>query len=298
MCNVDNDGINTVVEEFNDPFEQGWREDLMRFGSLPDVQDIVEAYPTLWERGFGVNEGGRTLKESIEMESWFIDKNVMLQLIMDKDEACAVALNDALDDIIACKDTIMMVISSRSGWGRSCVADKYQEMYGESLGDALTNKLGEDGEFAQVARDMFQSLSQRMADYCYIAMHGSTSDEAQKLLDSSKRDNMGESVFRTGMLGNMGTDEQRLSRTILYASKGELAAIMRAYEKKFGKCLMKEVYSETGGDFRAMLMYKFRRTQTGLLHVQRKKLIRCDDMPSNFPIDAVSKMEIFGSNQF
>ena len=39
-------------------------------------------------------------------------------------------------------------------------------------------------------------------------------------------------------------------------------------------------------------MYRFRQATTGLMHVPRQKLIRCDDMPSNFPIDVIAQHDI------
>jgi hypothetical protein len=36
-------------------------------------------------------------------------------------------------------------------------------------------------------------------------------------------------------------------------------------------------------------MYRFRQSTSGLMHVPRQKLIRADDMPSNFPIDAIAQ---------
>jgi hypothetical protein len=117
---------------------------------------------------------------------------------------------------------------------------------------------------------------------------GAKTDKAE-LIDESKKDNMLENAYRTGMIAGLGTDEQRLSRTVLYSSKGELKGAMQAYNAKFAddpsENLIKAIFKETGGDYRAMLMYKFRRAQTGLLHAPRKKLVRCDDMPSMFPFD-------------
>ena len=60
---------------------------------------------------------------------------------------------------------------------------------------------------------------------------------------------------------------------------------------------MKDVFEETGGDYRAMLMYKFRRGQTGLLHTPRQKLIRCDDMPSFLPLDRIAAESTFDMSQ-
>ena len=56
-----------------------------------------------------------------------------------------------------------------------------------------------------------------------------------------------------------------------------------------GPTLYDDVFSEIGGDHRRLLMYRFRQSTSGLMHVPRQKLIRADDMPSNFPIDAIAQ---------
>lgn len=56
-----------------------------------------------------------------------------------------------------------------------------------------------------------------------------------------------------------------------------------------GPTLLDDVYSEVGGDHRRLLMYRFHQATSGMIHVPRQKLTRCDDMPSNFPIDAIAK---------
>eukprot|EP01051_Picozoa_sp_SAG22_P013915 SAG22_NODE_1618_length_3971_cov_2.707645_3_plen_117_part_00 len=115
------------------------------------------------------------------------------------------------------------------------------------------------------------------------------------------------------MVGGFGTDEARLGRTVLFSSRRQLANLAEAYQNKYGNipgldrdnslgsvgaagtentALIEDVYSEVGGDFRALLMYKFRRAKSGLMHVPRKKLVRCDDMPSDFPIDAIAKYDV------
>jgi len=286
--NKDNDGIKNLLTEYHDPWDQGWREDLERMAHLPDIEDVVAAYPELEARGFGVNSDCKTLAESIESEASFDYKATLLWLIKDKDECGAEAIHEALGDTFVSKDTIMAVIASRSAFGRAGVADAYKRLYGKALRDELTERMGDGGEFNQVARDMFQDSDERTADYLYLAMHGAKTDKAE-LIDESKKDNMLENAYRTGMIAGLGTDEQRLSRTVLYSSKGELKGAMQAYNAKFAddpsENLIKAIFKETGGDYRAMLMYKFRRAQTGLLHAPRKKLVRCDDMPSMFPFD-------------
>eukprot|EP01047_Picozoa_sp_COSAG01_P026827 COSAG01_NODE_1743_length_9354_cov_76.987574_9_plen_297_part_00 len=291
--NRDNDGIKNVLESYNDPFDQGWREDLERLGHLPDIQDVLSAYPRLHELGWGVNEECKTLQESIESETSFHFKDVLLHIIKDKHECGAEMINDAINQtLFTDKDTIMMVMSSRSGWGRHQVAQAYKKRYGIELVQDLRERLGDGGEFAQVARDMFQSHPDIAAAHLYLCMFGSTGDEAATI-DESKKESVLAQFFGSGMVGGWGTDENQLSRIIFMSSKSELKHIKEAYAKRFNRDLKDDIYSETSGDYRKMLMYKFRRQETGLMHVPRQKLRRCDDMPSAFPIDALAKHDIF-----
>eukprot|EP01049_Picozoa_sp_SAG25_P004979 SAG25_NODE_327_length_9727_cov_5.510283_3_plen_498_part_00 len=288
-----NDGIKGVLHDYNDPFDQGWREDLERFAHLPDIQDIVDAYPKLYELGFGVNEECKTLAESIDGDTSFSFKKMLLHLIKDKNVSGAEMINDALNQrLFKDKDIIMIVMASRSGWGRHQVAMKYKELYGVALVDDLREKLGDGGEFAQVARDMFQSHDEIAAAHLYLAMFG-TKGELAGGIDESKKNSLLEQFTATGMMGGWGTDEHSLSRIIFMSSKAELKHIKAAYKEKFDRDLKDDIYAETGGDYRKMLMYKFRRQETGLMHVPREKLVRCDDMPSTFPIDSLAKHDIF-----
>ena len=289
--NRDNDGIKGLLHTYPDPYNQGWREDLERFAHLPDIEDIVAAYPKLWELGFGVNEDGKTLRESIDGDTSWHFKDMLMMLITDKDESHATAIHNALNQTFVAKDTIMVIMASRSGAGRVAVAKKYKELYGVDLQDDLQEKMS-DGEFNQVCRDMFQDQDEHNAVALFLGMFGSTHSSAESV-DKSKKENVLEQFMESGMVAGWGTDEKRLSRVILCSSKGELKRVEEAYAKKFpGRNLMDDVYSETGGDYRRLLMYRFRRAKTGLCHVPRQKLIRCDDMPSNFPIDSIAKYDI------
>jgi hypothetical protein len=167
-----------------------------------------------------------------------------------------------------------------------------------------------------VARDMFQDGDERCADYCFLAMHGHNKDDALAekgvYIDEAKQDGVGgqaENLFRTGMIGSMGTDEQRLNRTLLFSSKSELKGLIEAYRSKFGgwdgteydeqlqvdgvgPTLYEDVFSEIGGDHRRLLMYRFRQATTGMMWIPRQKLLRLDDMPSNFPLDVIAQHDI------
>ena len=59
-----------------------------------------------------------------------------------------------------------------------------------------------------------------------------------------------------------------------------------------GPTLLDDVYSEVGGDHRRLLMYRFHQATSGMIHIPRQKLTRCDDMPSNFPIDSIAKYDV------
>ena len=98
------------------------------------------------------------------------------------------------------KEMIMGVIASRSSFGRAGIAKAYARLYGKDLREDLSERLGDGGGFNQVARDMFQPLSERGADYLRLAMKGTDGDGGDKIdkIDDSKKDNMLESAFRSG----------------------------------------------------------------------------------------------------
>ena len=274
---------------------------------------------------------GRSLARSIDQDM-FLDqmykgfKDVLLWLLKDKDVGAAEALNETFGDGSVSQDTVMGIMASRSNSMRTAIAQKYEIMYGNAdyqpgmrltkLKDDITEKL--DGDFAEVARDMFQDGDERSADYCFMAMHGHNKDDELEAagieVDESKQDGamqQAETLFRSGMIGSLGTDEQRLNRIILYSNKAELRGLCDAYKTKFGgwdpktqtynqtkqvdgvgPTLFDDVFSETGSDYRRLLMYRFHQSKSGFMHMPRRKLIRKDDMPSNFPIDLIAKYDV------
>ena len=139
----------------------------------------------------------------------------------------AEAIHEALSNLQSsghasfAKDSIIGIMASRSSPMRSEIAMKYERLYGNAefkRGRGMKlSKLREDitetleGEFGEVCRDMFQDGDERGADYCFLAMHGSSKDEELKAkgiaIDDGKQDNAVESMFRSGMIGSMGTDE-------------------------------------------------------------------------------------------
>lgn len=227
---------------------------------------------------------GKTLAYSIDSDTSFDFKDMLLWLLKDKDVGAAEAINSTFGDSNISQDTIMSIMCSRSNSMRHEIAVKYERMYGNvawqpgqklsKLKEDITEKL--DGDFASVSRDMFQDGDERGADYCFLAMHGHTKDDeltAKGLtIDESKQEGaLGqiELAFRSGMVGSAGTDEQRLDRTILFSSKSELKGLIEAYRKKFGgwdaekqvydpksqldgvgPTLYDDVFSEIGGDHR------------------------------------------------
>jgi hypothetical protein len=200
---------------------------------------------------------GKTLSNSIQYDTSFDFKDMLLWLLKDKDVGAAEAIKESLDNDTISQDVIMAVMASRSNSMRTSIAAKYERMYGNpdykqgqqlsKLKDDITEKL--DGDFAEVARDMFQDGDERCADYCFLAMHGHTKDddlEAKGLyIDESKQDGavgQVELAFRSGMVGSLGTDEQRLDRTILFSSKSELRGLIEAYKTKFGGWVRKRSF--------------------------------------------------------
>ena len=313
-------GVNEGDEDTRAKSEEQWED----YINGPDRPVPYNANGTYEMNGKTYN-CGKQLADSIEGDTSFDFKDALLWIVKDKSIAAAEAINEAFTDGEQAKDMLMSIMAARSPDDRTEVARVYEELYGGGPEgtysskhggmkiDALRNAISEnlDGEFADVARDMFQDEDEKRADYCFLAMHGSAKDEILEAngvtLDRSKQDNVAETIFRSGMIGGFGTDEARLARNVLFSSRRQLSAMGEAYQVKYGNlegmdrpthlgagapALMQDIYSEVGGDFRALLMYKFRRARSGLMHVPRKKLLRCDDMPSDFPIDAIAKYDI------
>ena len=189
---------------------------------------------------------GKTLSDAVrgDMTATLGDgdqdfKDMLLWLLKDKDVGAAEAIHDALEGLQSpghasfAKDSIIGIMASRSSPMRAEIAIKYERLYGNAefkrgrgmklskLKEDITENL--EGEFGEVCRDMFQDGDERGADYCFLAMHGNNKDEELKAkgiaIDGGKQDNAAESVFRSGMIGSMGTDEDRLNRIILFSNR-------------------------------------------------------------------------------
>ena len=81
------------------------------------------------------------------------------------------------------------------------------------------------------------------------------------------------------------------SRSAVPSTRGEEAPPLLTFHREMNR-LFDDVFSETGSDYRRLLMYRFHQSKSGFMHMPRRKLIRKDDMPSNFPIDLIAKYDV------
>jgi len=120
------------------------------------------------------------------------------------------------------EDKIMNVVGKRSSTQLMEVQKKFRTMYGENLQKWLENEL--KGNFEDVVRGRFFGPRGYQA-YC----------------------------LRKAMAG-MGTDEKALVAVICTKDKREMEMVKKAYNKLFERDLIKDLESETSGDFRRIMV--------------------------------------------
>jgi len=120
------------------------------------------------------------------------------------------------------EDKIMNVVGKRSSTQLMEVEKKFRTMYGENLQKWLENEL--KGNFEDVVRGRFFGPRGYQA-YC----------------------------LRKAMAG-MGTDEKALVAVICTKDKREMEMVKKAYNKLFERDLIKDLESETSGDFRRIMV--------------------------------------------
>lgn len=120
------------------------------------------------------------------------------------------------------EDKIMKVVANRSSAQLMAVEKKFRTMYGEDLSNWLEKELR--GNFEKVVLGRF------FGPRGYQAM-----------------------VIRHAMAG-AGTDERALIDVICTKNKHEMEMVKRAYEALYQRDLIKDIRSETSGDFRRILV--------------------------------------------
>jgi len=120
------------------------------------------------------------------------------------------------------EDKIMKVVANRSSAQLMAVEKKFQTMYGDDLSNWLEKELR--GNFEKVVLGRF------FGPRGYQAM-----------------------VIRHAMAG-AGTDERALIDVICTKNKHEMEMVRRAYQALYQRDLIKDIRSETSGDFRRILV--------------------------------------------
>jgi len=120
------------------------------------------------------------------------------------------------------EDKIMNVVANRSSTQLMQVEKKFRTLYGENLQKWLENEL--KGNFEDVVRGRFYGPRGYQA-YC----------------------------LRKAMAG-VGTDERALVDVICTKNKHEMEKVKRAYNSLYERDLIKDLESETSGDFRRIMV--------------------------------------------
>jgi len=160
---------------------------------------------------------------SANYEDHKIDTSPTVIPVKDFDaETDAKVLYKAMKGFGTDEDKIMKVVANRSSAQLMAVEKKFQTMYGDDLSNWLEKELR--GKFERVVLGRF------FGPRGYQAM-----------------------VLRHAMAG-AGTDERALIDVICTKNKHEMEMVRKAYEHLYQRDLIKDLRSETSGDFRRIMV--------------------------------------------
>ncbi|MEQ8982354.1 MAG: annexin, partial [Deltaproteobacteria bacterium] len=177
----------------------------------------------------------------------------------------AVALHEAMDGWGTDEATLNRIISGRSGPQLKAIAKAYQEMYGESLEDAIKGDTSgdfEDSLLAQLKRadtapkkaapkrvDLRAELAARRSNG---RLQGQMTAGGAPRVDKGKATR--DAVALHEAIDGLGTDEQKLIDVLSNRTNREIRAIRSAYQEMFGESLDDAIKGDTSGDLETMLL--------------------------------------------
>ncbi|MEQ8275686.1 MAG: annexin [Deltaproteobacteria bacterium] len=177
----------------------------------------------------------------------------------------AAALHEAMDGWGTDEATLNRIISGRSGPQLKAIAKAYQEMYGESLEDAIKGDTSgdfEDSLLAQLKRadtapkkaapkrvDLRAELAARRSNG---RLQGQMTAGGAPRVDKGKATR--DAVALHEAIDGLGTDEQKLIDVLSNRTNREIRAIRSAYQEMFGESLDDAIKGDTSGDLETMLL--------------------------------------------
>lgn len=180
----------------------------------------------------------------------------------------ATALHEAMDGWGTDEAALNRIISGRSGPQLKAIAKAYQEMYGESLEDAIKGDTSgdfEDALLAQLrradtapaptpapARERPNLQAELAARRSTGRLQGGMTAGGAPRVDKNKATR--DAVALHQAMDGMGTDEQSLINLLSNRTNREIRAIRTAYQEMFGEALDDRIKSETSGDLESMLL--------------------------------------------
>lgn len=179
----------------------------------------------------------RDLEEDLREETSGHLKRTLTGLVQGKrDESYVVDLNRAKADAQVLYEAgentfgtdeseFQRILVTRNWMQMRAIFDAYQEIAGRSIEDSIKREMSGDLEktFLTIVK-YCRNPAKYFAEVLHKAMAG------------------------------LGTDEDRLTRTIITRSEIDLGDIKRAYEDKYDKSLASAVESEVGGDVKRLLL--------------------------------------------
>ncbi len=178
----------------------------------------------------------------------------------------AVALHQAMDGWGTDEAALTRILSNKSNAQIAEIKAAYQEMYGESLEDAIKGDTSgdfeasllaqlnrsEDAPAAAPARPRPNLQAELAARRSAGRLQGGMTAGGAPRVDKNKATR--DAVALHQAMDGMGTDEQSLINLLSNRTNREIRAIKTAYQEMFGESLDDRIKSETSGDLETMLL--------------------------------------------
>eukprot|EP01006_Ploeotia_vitrea_P063554 TRINITY_DN85770_c0_g1_i1.p1 TRINITY_DN85770_c0_g1~~TRINITY_DN85770_c0_g1_i1.p1 ORF type:complete len:522 (-),score=243.59 TRINITY_DN85770_c0_g1_i1:88-1527(-) len=155
-----------IMEDFEDHFNTGWRDELEFEATLPDLQDVKRSYQRLF---------GRSLAEDVKRDTSGNFRKAMLTLLRDPAETTAISLHDAMAGKGTWDDMLIEIVTTRSNNMLLRAADKYKAKFGRTLEKDV--KGDTQGDYRQTILDLIKPRAMRQAETLKDSFEGVGTDD-------------------------------------------------------------------------------------------------------------------------
>lgn len=157
-----------LVSEYEDSWNQGWSREIEYELSMPDLQDIKDAYTKLFQKN---------LVQDIANATTGNYRRTLLTLVQPPEETDADALNLALEGKTTDDALLTEIMTCRSNRSLQEASQIYQKKYGRPLRDAISSDT--NGDYQKMLLALLQVRAELEAENVRDATSGMGADDTR-----------------------------------------------------------------------------------------------------------------------